>query len=84
MNTNQPIIIVHMRKGIEFSKAHLPKVININLSKFLMKINKFENRSKPIITYCHRGNRGEIAKNIYRKTALQMLLMGSIYNLNKV
>ncbi|SHK52627.1 Rhodanese-related sulfurtransferase [Clostridium cavendishii DSM 21758] len=59
------VVVLDVRDNFEFNSGHIPRAINIPVSKLDSIIdNKIPNKNTPILVHCFAGSRSPIAVNI--------------------
>ena len=66
MESNPSLLIVDVRTIQEFAQGHLKGAVNIPLSDLPLRSGELE-KNKPILVYCHTGNRSAQASAILVK-----------------
>lgn len=65
-------IVIDVRTPMEFKAGHFGKSSNIPLNKINTKVEYLKKKNKPIILICRSGGRAGTARNILKKTGLEV------------
>jgi len=77
MESNPSLLIVDVRTIQEFAQGHLKGAVNIPLTDLPLRTGELE-KNKPILVYCHTGNRSAQASSILVKAGFT-----HIYNMER-
>jgi phage shock protein E len=73
-------VIIDVRSKEEFARGHIKGSINIPLDQLRNNLNKFKDKSKPIITCCASGMRSSSAKNLLKSSGYVKVYNGGGWN----
>ena len=62
--------LVDVRTPEEFMEGHYPNATNIPLDVVQQNIEKFKEMPKPVIAYCHSGNRSGMAVAMLKQAGI--------------
>lgn len=69
-------LVVDVRTPEEFASGAYPGAVNIPLSQVPDRLSEFGAQDRPIVVYCHSGNRSSQARAILRQAGYSQIYNG--------
>ena len=73
-------VIIDVRSNEEFAGGHIKGSINIPLDQLRNNLDKFKDKSRPIITCCASGMRSSSAKSLLKSSGYVKVYNGGGWN----
>jgi len=80
---NRGAIVLDVRTKAEFDLGAIPNAKHIPIDHLPERISEVKNWNKPVIAYCEKGGRSEMAANLLRTQGIEVLNAGGYLWLSK-